>query len=562
MGGNFMDPFFQGQADQRSIMMYGDQRRRAEEELAMERQAQEAELAQKAMMQNALASVLMPGYGGGRGVAPAPMGAPGASQGGGNALSGWGPDAWREKVGSPAFIVNPGVNLDGINPDLLGALNEVATEHPDWGISLNSGFRSREKQEDIYSRRGQPGIYTPAKPGTSPHEFGRAFDFSAKVPHKTVYDELAKKVQQRGLTPSGFMPNDPVHFGIRPTTGGMGGGQAHGNALSQPTGGLQGDKLNQLAGIMMMGGEYGPAASLMSMAQAQQNQQNRNRFQSVTNPETGQMMTFDPVTGQYGGGAPAQTGSAGPSGPAQVGVSADDPQTYLGTDPNGKPVLDYDGLNKLTGNRGNRIRELAMKAHDDRMKEYLRVSNQTKAPFELEQDLRKEYVAQIKDFETVANSYRTISAASKNPDAVGDLSLIFAYMKMLDPGSVVRESEYATAENARGVPESVRNMWNKILAGEKLAPEQRRSFVDRAKELYQGRLIPHKERTVKYKRLAKQYGLNPDNIIAFDPALTDEEINSGAAPTTSGPVDPAAMDRVNQMLYGIPPMDMVSPRRQ
>ena len=79
MGGNFMDPFFQGQADQRSIMMYGDQRRRAEEELAMERQAQEAELAQKAMMQNALASVLMPGYGGGRGVAPAPMGAPGAT---------------------------------------------------------------------------------------------------------------------------------------------------------------------------------------------------------------------------------------------------------------------------------------------------------------------------------------------------------------------------------------------------------------------------------------------------------------------------------------------------
>jgi len=39
---------------------------------------------------------------------------------------------------------------------------------------------------------------------------------------------------------------------------------------------------------------------------------------------------------------------------------------------------------------------------------------------------------------------------------------------MLDPGSVVRESEFATAQNAAGVPDQVRNMYNKVLSGTRL----------------------------------------------------------------------------------------------
>jgi len=554
---NFMDPFFQGQADQRSIMMFGDQRRRQEEQLAMQREAQQAELARQAMMQNALASVLMPGAGGGGNMPSAPMAAPGASQGGGNALTGVGLQPSGPTANPPQ--------------DLAPIFQEAADAY---GLSVEDLYKIGQIES-----RFNPNALSPAGAiGVMQLMPGTAKDLGVKNPwdvkenifggaryYKMMLDryngDKSKAVAAYNAGPGrvdngGTLPRETQNY---LAAFGQGGGQAPGNALAQPGGGMQGDKLNQLASIMMVGGEYGPAASLMSMAQSQQN---KNRFQSVTNPETGQMTTFDPVTGQYGG---APTGQPGPAAAPPAGsptMSADDPNAYLGNDPNGKPVLDYDGLNKLTGNRGNRIRELAMKAHDDRLKEYLRVSNQSKAPFEMEQEIRKEYVAQIKDFEIVANSYRTINAAAKNPDAVGDLSLIFAYMKMLDPGSVVRESEYATAEQARGVPASIINLYNKVLAGEKLAPEQRRDFVSRAKGLYQGRLTPHRERTGKYKRLAKQYGLSPDNVIAFDPALTDEEMKSGTAPTTSGPVNPAAMDRVNQMLYGIPPMDMVSPRRQ
>ncbi|BCV06223.1 MAG: hypothetical protein CM15mV128_240 [Caudoviricetes sp.] len=58
-------------------------------------------------------------------------------------------------------------------------------------------------------------------------------------------------------------------------------------------------------------------------------------------------------------------------------------------------------------------------------------------------------------------------------------------MKVLDPTSVVREGEQATAANAAGVPSRVRNAFNKALTGEKLSLEQRKDFVSTAIKLFQ-----------------------------------------------------------------------------
>src|SRR3990172_3435846 len=55
--------------------------------------------------------------------------------------------------------------------------------------------------------------------------------------------------------------------------------------------------------------------------------------------------------------------------------------------------------------------------------------------FDAEQSLRKEFTAQSKVFIDVRDSFARIEASSQNPSAAGDLSLIFNYMKMLDPAS-------------------------------------------------------------------------------------------------------------------------------
>lgn len=130
--------------------------------------------------------------------------------------------------------------------------------------------------------------------------------------------------------------------------------------------------------------------------------------------------------------------------------------------------------------------------------------------FDHENQLRKQYENLTAPVREVQASYQRILSAENT--AAGDIALIFNYMKMLDPGSVVRESEFATAQNAAGIPDRVRNMYNKALSGERLAPEQRASFGSQAEKLFTGSKKQETEIRTGYERIAKNYGLNPDNL--------------------------------------------------
>lgn len=102
--------------------------------------------------------------------------------------------------------------------------------------------------------------------------------------------------------------------------------------------------------------------------------------------------------------------------------------------------------------------------------------------------LGKQFEDESKDFKTRVSAYNQVVASAKDPSAAGDLSLLFGYMKMLDPNSVVRETEFANAENAGGVPERIRAQWNKVLNGQRLESSMRKDFVDRAGSLYNSAL--------------------------------------------------------------------------
>jgi hypothetical protein len=147
---------------------------------------------------------------------------------------------------------------------------------------------------------------------------------------------------------------------------------------------------------------------------------------------------------------------------------------------------------------------------------------------EAETKFRTEYNNQTKGFQEVKSAYSRVLASEDS--AVGDLSLIFGYMKMLDPGSVVREGEFATAQNAAGVPERITNIYNKVVSGERLSKSQRDSFKGQAGKLYNS--AGEQETTVRQgiERIAKGYGLNTQNIF-----YTPTEV----APTGGGAVPPA-----------------------
>lgn len=139
-----------------------------------------------------------------------------------------------------------------------------------------------------------------------------------------------------------------------------------------------------------------------------------------------------------------------------------------------------------------------------------------KEAFNQAKSLRQEFIKASGDFTSQRDAYNRILASAKDPSPAGDLALIFNYMKLLDPRSVVREGEFATAENSAGVPTRIRNWYNKILSGRRLGPDdgfQRDDFVDRSNKIYAAAKKQQDQRISEYQRLANAFGLDPNNVI-------------------------------------------------
>jgi hypothetical protein len=138
-----------------------------------------------------------------------------------------------------------------------------------------------------------------------------------------------------------------------------------------------------------------------------------------------------------------------------------------------------------------------------------------------EAGLRKEFNTLLKDFNLVSDAYSRVNASASNPSAAGDLSLIFNFMKMLDPGSTVREGEFATAQNASGVPGRIVSAYNNILRGERMNDDQRADFVNRSNKLFESATQQAQKTADAYTIIGNNAGLNVENIIANFTARKD-----------------------------------------
>ena len=128
--------------------------------------------------------------------------------------------------------------------------------------------------------------------------------------------------------------------------------------------------------------------------------------------------------------------------------------------------------------------------------------------------LRSEYNAQSKDLGTaeIIGQYKQIQQFAKEPSAAGDIGLVFSYMKVLDPRSVVREGEFATAQNAGGIPDKVRAQYNKAINGKLLSENQRRDFAKQAEKIVTSKLKTQRLINKRYSNLSQQYGV-PSSLV-------------------------------------------------
>tara|TARA_R110002020_G_scaffold318340_1_gene533995 strand:+ start:1165 stop:2448 length:1284 start_codon:yes stop_codon:yes gene_type:complete len=142
--------------------------------------------------------------------------------------------------------------------------------------------------------------------------------------------------------------------------------------------------------------------------------------------------------------------------------------------------------------------------------------------FDRSDKLSDDFRAGSKDFIVSRDSMKRILDAANDPSPFGDLSIIFSAMKVLDPNSVVRESEFKTVADA--APLLVRLGFSRdkveaMTAGNKLTDAQRADVVGTVLKFYNSATSSQNELQNFYATRATQSGLKPEDVI-FDYGAT------------------------------------------
>jgi len=144
----------------------------------------------------------------------------------------------------------------------------------------------------------------------------------------------------------------------------------------------------------------------------------------------------------------------------------------------------------------------------------------TKDAFKNERDLRNDLKSEpiYKAHQEVKSAYEQIKGALGQNTPISDVAAATKIMKLLDPGSVVRESELGVAMASSGLLDRVTNYANMVISGQRLTPQQRKDFQKLADEFYSASEQQFNAKSSEYAGIAKDYGLNEQRVSGRAPA--------------------------------------------
>lgn len=155
---------------------------------------------------------------------------------------------------------------------------------------------------------------------------------------------------------------------------------------------------------------------------------------------------------------------------------------------------------------------------------------------DVEMKLADDYRAESKGFAEVSTSMKKVLGSLQTADknAGSALAAGTAFMKILDPNSVVRESELGMALNASGWFDRASNVVNTMKSGKIMTPEQVKNLTAASNALFEEAKKAQLEVDASFKQRANSYGANPQNIIT-DRGQT--KLNPGGVPSISTDAD-------------------------
>ena len=154
--------------------------------------------------------------------------------------------------------------------------------------------------------------------------------------------------------------------------------------------------------------------------------------------------------------------------------------------------------------------------------------------------IRKEFVKASGEFVKLSNAWQKIQRAGMNKNAMGDLALIFMFMKVLDPPSTVREGEARAVATSGQLGEGMRAWLERAIESKSLTDTQRNELISTARDLYREQLFNQLQLEGQYGNLADKAKVGRDEVVLdylraddrvnlptdniFDPAITKEGV--------------------------------------
>jgi hypothetical protein len=138
--------------------------------------------------------------------------------------------------------------------------------------------------------------------------------------------------------------------------------------------------------------------------------------------------------------------------------------------------------------------------------------------FAQEEKIRKEWQGRSKMYSELQGTFNTLQASASSANGPGDIALITGFMKMLDPGSVVRETEFATARDTAGLFTQLQNRLEKAQNGQLLSPKQRQEYVALSQKYLDSAQKKANQEKKDLGIVVKNYRLNPENVFGAEQA--------------------------------------------
>lgn len=135
--------------------------------------------------------------------------------------------------------------------------------------------------------------------------------------------------------------------------------------------------------------------------------------------------------------------------------------------------------------------------------------------FENKMSAKKTFMSEpiYKDFNDMKAAYGQVITSLDQGTPIGDVAGATKVMKLLDPGSVVRETELGIAMAASGRMDRLQNYFTLWASGEKLTPTQRDDFKQLSNELYAAAGQAYNQKRDEYLDFGKETGVPLDTAL-------------------------------------------------